>query len=79
MQPTLRRTWLNEDGARLWLTRLLLGDPLPEQQAILPSVEKLKCCSVDRKSAGINTPPSHSLCIDDYANLSGFTGWRARL
>lgn len=37
--------------------RLMLGESLPEQQTILPSVEKLKCCSVDAGSTGMSIPP----------------------
>jgi len=37
--------------------QLVLGDPLPEQQTILPNVEKLRRCSVDVELTGIERPP----------------------
>jgi hypothetical protein len=54
--------------------KLVLGEPLPEQQTILPSLEELKCCSVDGKSAGIEQSPSSSRCIDADVALSNAAG-----
>lgn len=38
--------------------RLVLGDPLPNEQTILPTLDRLRCCSVDDESEGIDPPPS---------------------
>lgn len=35
--------------------QLVLGDPLPEEQELLPTAEVLQCCSVDRGDKA--TPP----------------------
>lgn len=45
----------NHKGKPMQLT---LGDPLPEEVEILPSPEKLGCCSVAVEKEGIDTPPS---------------------
>jgi hypothetical protein len=37
--------------------QIVIGDPLPEDVQILPHPSELGCCSVDRESGGVNTPP----------------------
>ena len=37
--------------------RLVLGDPLPEDIEVLPSVERLRGCTVAGETEGIGTPP----------------------
>jgi hypothetical protein len=37
--------------------RLVLGDPLPEDIEVLPSVERLQGCTVAAETEGIGTPP----------------------
>ncbi len=47
-------------------SKLVLGDPMPEDQPILPSVEDLalQCCSDD---GGVKASPSHELCASEVA------------
>jgi hypothetical protein len=37
--------------------QIVIGDPLPKELEILPSPEKLNCCSVAVKKGGIDIPP----------------------